>query len=150
MSVRRLLTGGLCLLAASVQQLAASAASPPPADYRQLIAASDVITALRSKFVFASPPEVSQLHPSVLTQLGDRTACVRVSVSGYKSPPPSPSNATPGQQPTRLPPLSYYAFFFADGTLIESRPAVIIDHCADLTYAPLPPVSQQKGQSKRR
>ena len=149
MSVRRLLMGGLGLLTASVQQLPASAASPPPADYRQLIAASDVITALRSKFVLASPPEVSQLRPSVLTQLGDWTACARVSVSGYKSPPP-PSNATLGQQPARLPPLSYYAFFFADGALIESRPAVIIDHCADVTYAPLPPASQQKRQLKRR
>jgi hypothetical protein len=145
MIVRRLLICGIYILGSCVQQLSASGAASPLQNYRQLIADSDVIATLRNKFVFSSPLEVSQLHPSVLTQLGDWTACVRVSFSGFKSPPsPTAQNAKPAQRQPLLPPLSYYVFFFAGGAIVDSRPAVIIDRCADVTYSPLPSPGKKK------
>jgi hypothetical protein len=125
-------------------------AAAAPQKYRQLIADSDVVKALRDKLNLLSPLAVSELRPSVLTQPGDWTACVRVSNSGFKVPRTSDAaNAAAPQRPAGPPSLYFYAFFFADGAVVESRPAVIIDRCTEKTYSALPKPQKNKTLEKR-
>lgn len=150
MKARHLLICGVCLLASNwSQQLSAMGAAAAPQKYRQLIADSNLVKALRDKLNLVSPLAVSELRPSVLTQLGDWTACVRVSDSGLKSAQIPNASSSPPRRPTGPPSLLFYAFFLVDGAIVDSRPAVIIDRCADMTYSPLPKPGKNKAFEKR-
>ena len=144
MRIRHLLLCGLCLsVGIWSQQASAQGAAAAPSNYRQLIADSDVVAILRAKLNLVAPLTVSQLRPSVLTQLGDWNACLRVASAGFKNPPPPAAPNAASRQPG-LPPVDFYIYFFADGAIVDSRPAVAIDRCADVAYSPLPALSKKK------
>lgn len=148
MKVTYLFLCGFCLFAANWPQQLSARNAAAPGDYRQLIAGNELVKTLRDKLNLLSPLEVSQLRPSV-TQPGDWFACIRVSNSGLKSPQaPKASDAMPMQRMSAPPTLAYYALFFADGAIVDSRPAVLIDRCADMNYSPLPePLKKSKKRS---
>lgn len=145
MKTTHLFIWGACLLVGSwSQQLSAMDGAAGPRNYAQLIADSDIVKAIRDRLNFISPLAVSKLRPSVLTQPGDLMACVRVSDSGLKAPKVSNGPIAPPHQPVGGPSLLFYALFFGGGAIVDSRPAVIIDRCADMTYSPLPQPTKVK------
>ncbi len=148
------------LLAGCSTQTIALESSRAPELYKQLIADGDTARTLRSRLALGAPLQVSPLRPSVLTQPGDWTACIMVVSQGRL--PPEPED---GSSDDRKPPLvkwqppprplpqgpmtvSYYAIFFRNGEIAESRRSVVIDHCARLSYSPLPKASKPKAGSK--
>ena len=133
--------------------------SRAPVLYKQLIADGDTANTLRSRLALAEPLGVSPLRPSVLTQPGDWTACIKVVSQGLLT---SKLNEKPAEDRkpyvkrrpvARLAPqgpvtVSHYAIFFRDGRIVESRRAVVIDHCEQLHYSPLPKASKPKAGLK--
>jgi hypothetical protein len=145
MKAKYLFLCGLCLFAANWPQQLSARNAAAPRDYRQLIAGNELVKTLGDKLNLSSPLEVSQLQPSILTQPGDWVACIRESNSGLKLPQGPQPSGVPVQRMSEPPSVAYYAVFFADGAIVESRPAVLIDRCADMNYSPL---SAEKTRKK--
>jgi len=127
-----------------------------PAKYKQLIADGDTARTLTARLALVGPLEVSPLRQSLSTQPGEWTACIKVVSQGILPPKPK---ADPSETPRRTAattlkhPLSvsqgpattsYYAIFFRNGEIADSRRSVIIDHCEQLQYSPLPKASKPK------
>jgi hypothetical protein len=161
MKVQQIFTCGLCLLPMMwSQKLSATTSATFPRNYRQLTADNDLVRTLRGRLNLVSPLTVSELQPSVLTQPGDWTACIKVVSQGRLAPEPKeglpedrkPPAANPLVSPVLSPhdprTVKYYAIFFRDGQIADSRPSVVIDHCKRLQYSPLPKASKPKAGSK--
>lgn len=127
-----------------------------PAKYKQLIADGDTARTLTARLALVGPLQVSPLRQSLSTQPGQWTACIKVVSQGILPPhPKADPSATPkrtaattSKRPPPVPPgpvaTSYYAIFFRNGEIVDSRRSVIVDHCEQLQYSPLPKASKPK------
>lgn len=129
-----------------------------PAKYKELITDGDIAKTLRARLALVGPLEVSPLRPSLLTQPGEWTACVKVVSQGLLPPGAEPESADAPKRPAakkKLPPsmpvrqgpvtVSYYAIFFRSGEIVDGRRSVLVDHCEQLQYSPLPKPSKPKA-----
>jgi hypothetical protein len=170
MKVRQLLIGGFCLLAVNWSQQLQAMNAATSRNYRQLIADDALVKTIRDRLNLMSPLTVSELRPSVLTQPGEWNACIKVVSQGILPPKPESdlednSSDASKQRADKRPavkkrpavpmPLQqgpvtvgYYAIFFRNGEIAESRRAVLIDHCEQLQYSLLPKASKPKAGAK--